>query len=505
MITCQLYDLVVVGAGPVGVAGALEAARLLEKKRVALVDAGPSFGLPSGFFSKTLRAASVRMNIPTLSRMDDADDLIWREIAEQSNDTLEASSKRALREVIAAGIDFISGFASFGKTNHTLNISKGPLNATIFGHNILLATGSKPVRLPQSSSSSFEGKRIFDSDSIKDLSHLPQSIAICGCGVIAIEHASIFRQLGVAVVLLVRKPKPLDSLLKMGLDHAVAAKLLEALLQSGVHIVSGFTVENLHFPCDTNDPIRVDLVVSTIDTLKKRKKTVTRKSVFCDIYLTAVGRTPFTKGLQLPSAVRRSTHDGAIEVLDPEQQRTSVPHIYAAGDVCGGPYLVSIGCAQAETAVRCMFHKQQHFPSCMRRIALRPRCIWTFPEVAWCGMTSQSANAIAGLKFGESQAQYSASSRGAITHATGSLKLVFELPSLQILGVHIIGATACELIHFGMELVREGHCLQRLAHETVFSAVTFHELYKLAAVAGLKTTSEQSQSNGVCFPSSCQP
>lgn len=227
----QTYDLAVVGAGVVGAQAALTAAGVPYKKKVVLIDAPSasgalqdangkdlSLGGPTGLFSKALRDSSKQIKVSTLRGMGLREDSIWNEIISNCVELAASNADDILAQLQAAGVDYQQGFASFadsGGTDSLIVTQPDGSLSTVRTHKILLATGSQPFRpggIP------FDGKRVLDSDSINSLSFLPKSIAITGSGIIAVEFAKIFRNLGADVTLVIRDMSPRKALEKNGLD-----------------------------------------------------------------------------------------------------------------------------------------------------------------------------------------------------------------------------------------------------------------------------------------------
>jgi NAD(P) transhydrogenase len=201
------FDLAVIGGGPVGVSAALLAARAPFGKKVVLIDAPRasgalmneatgedlSLGGPTGLFSKALRDAGKKISVSSLKGMGLRDDSIWNEIVTSCVELASYNSRDTLRQLDYAGVTYVQGYAAFadsgGSSSLFVTASDNSIS-TMSAEKILLATGSTPFRpggIP------FDGKRVFDSDSINTLSHLPKSVAITGSGIIAIEFAKIFK------------------------------------------------------------------------------------------------------------------------------------------------------------------------------------------------------------------------------------------------------------------------------------------------------------------------
>ena len=224
----------------------------------------------------------------------------------------------------------------------------------------------------------------------------------------------------------------------------------------------------------------------------------------CDAYLAAVGRKPNTAKLNLEAAGIDIDEYGGV-IVDSRLQSTA-PDVYAAGDVLGRPFLASTGVAQGRAAVTSMFGGEDEFvckegdltcnvdgiasagvsfdPASLANNPFAfPTGVWTSPEAAYYGLSLQQAEE-SGLDAGEGIALYAECLRGRVFSPNGLLKLVFDKESGRIVGVHICGDDACELIHYGMEIVKAQRTIQDL-NSSLYSAVTFHELFKIAAQAAL--------------------
>lgn len=519
--TKEEYDLIVVGGGPVGVEAALVAANKFEK-RVCLVDAPKfsgaiqaagrdlSLGGPTGLFSKALRDTSKRINVEMLRGIGLREDSVWNEIVNECLRLATANVDDKVRQLRYAGVEIVEGFAKFDKdscdnsSSHvSLNVKLenkegAPLEKTLQSKHILLATGSKPYRpdnIP------FDGRRIFDSDSINSISYLPRSIAITGSGIIAIEYAKIFRNLGAEVHLIIRDKVPRNALMKCGLDKDVAATLVADLVRSGIHIQRGAQVKSFEVPKRLNVPMKI--VLEAKGGGERPLGCLTE--IKCDCYIAAVGRVANTEHLCLDAIGVDVDDFGCITCKSSMQTTNSL--VYAAGDVLGRPFLASTGIAQGVAAVEFIYSAKKSSQSCdvddikskesslsttganfdPKSLALNPSAfpvgIWSSPEASFFGLSTQQAKEY-GIDAGEGIALYSECLRGVVFSPNGLLKLVFDRADKHIIGVHIVGDDACELIHYGMELVRSSSTLQEVTTQ-VYTAVTFHELYKIAALAGM--------------------
>ena len=295
-----------------------------------------------------------------------------------------------------------------------------------------------------------------------------------------------------------------EHILTRDLNNSVAATLVADLVRSGIRIERGAEVGKFTVPDNPRAPLTIELRAKGGGP----RKDGLRQEIRCSAYLAAVGRKPNTKNLNLDSVGIQVDEYGGI--LVDQNLCTTAPNgnIFAAGDVLGRPFLASTGTAQGQAAVRSMFPAQlmdgysnnyqcdPNDPSCIADGISRagvsfdpaslaanpfafPTGIWSSPEAAYYGFTKDQAIA-RGLNAGESMALYAECLRGRVFSPNGLLKLVFDKVTGRILGVHICGDDACELIHYGMELVKAGRTVQDL-RSSLYSAVTFHEMYKIAA------------------------
>ena len=230
--------------------------------------------------------------------------------------------------------------------------------------------------------------------------------------------------------------------------------------------------------------------------------------ILCDAYLAAVGRVPNTGSLNLQAAGIEVDEYGGILVDSTLSTTATSGNVFAAGDVLGRPFLASTGAAQGKASISSMFQTMPtgilecpaDDPTCSSdgigqvgesfdpaSLASNPFAfpigVWTSPEAAYYGLTLDQAKS-RGIDAGEAIALYAECLRGLVFSPNGLLKLVFEKPAGRVIGVHICGDDACELIHFGMELIKGQRTIMDL-QTSLFSAVTFHELYHIAAQAAL--------------------
>jgi len=466
------YQLVVVGGGPAGVSAAMKGALL--GRRVLLVDKPKlpplpdgldiSFGGPTGLWSKALRDTAKRLDIKTLESMGLNSQVIWKQVRDSCTNLATQNASYQVQRLDDYKVDYLQAVADVSSPN-TLTVKKvDGTTAVITAEHLLMATGSLPVRLPDVP---FDDIRIYDSDTINKLDFLPKNVCVCGSGIIAIEYAKIFRNLGAEVTLLVRS-ETRPALARMGLDPDIVSALVDDLIKDGVTILEGCEAAEFVVPPaeDMTTPVTVKL---------KHRLGSGPQSLDCDIYLAAVGRIPNVKPFE-QLGCELIDRNGGVKV-DANFQ-TTIPGVYACGDSIGSPLLASIGEFEGQMAVERIFDETKR----NTELPQFPVGVWTIPEVSYFGYTLEKARE-AGIPCEECAASYSNCLRGRVFSPEGLLKLIFRTDTGTIIGVHIWGSDACEMVHYGMDIVKNKNTIFDLMG-TIFTAVTYHELFKAAAFDG---------------------
>ena len=454
------YDLVVIGSGPAGEKAAAQAAYF--GKKVALIERGEWLGgvcVNTGTIpSKSLREAALYYS-GLLQRglygIDYSlrDGLTVQDWMHRKDVVVELERKKVRANLIAHRIDDLRGAASF-EDAHTLTLAK-PDGATerVSGEVILIGTGSRPTHpagIP------FDGRSIFDSDTVLHMDRIPKSMIVVGGGVIGCEYASIFTALGVAVSLVDGRERLLSFL-----DAEISNRLRDRLTALGMKL---YAKER---PASTdchNGVVRVTLESG--------------KVLEAETALLSTGRVAMVDGLGLEKARVELTPQGYIKVN--EHFQTSVPNIYAAGDVIGFPALASTSMEQGRVAVCHAFHitYKQRVPEKL------PLGIYTIPEISAVGETEETCKK-KGIPYEVGRARYENNARAMIIGDTnGLLKLIFRRDDKRLLGVHVIGELATELVHIGMVVMELDGSLDSLI-DSVFNFPTLSETYKAAAYDGL--------------------
>jgi len=467
----QDYDLVIIGGGPAGVAAALQAATL--GRRVLLVDKPkapplPSgldlfFGAPTGLFSKALRECGKKICVETMQSQGLYDNVIWGQIQGMCCNMASMNAENQLQYLQKFKIGYLQAHANIVAPRKILVTRADGSHCIVTTEKILVATGSKPLRPPEIP---FDDERVFDSDTVNTLKFLPRSVVIMGAGIIAIEYAKIFRKLGAQVSMLIRSNAK-SSIERIGIDRDICDELLLSLREDKVAIYEQTSV--VSYIVTGNGRGQVNLVLKSSDPDVPAE-------IVCDIFLGALGRKPNTTGFGLEK-LKVKLADKGKHILVNENYETNIESIFAAGDVLGPPSLASTSVHQAKGAILAMFEE-----GAKDRPTSFPVGMWTTPECAYYGLTKEAAEK-QGIQVTEGMARYTQCLRGRVFAPDGLVKLVFRTNDGRILGVHLIGADACELVHYGMDLVNQKVTIFKLI-STLFTAVTYHELFKEAALDG---------------------
>ena len=454
------YDLIVIGSGPAGEKGAAQAAYF--GRRVALIEREAVLGgacVNTGTVpSKTLRESALHLsgfrqrgftavNVNMKSHVNVADFMYRKQIVvEREWQRIESNLRRH-------DVDRYTGTARF-LSPHEIEVTNALGTETLTGEIILIATGSSPFR---PSTVPFDDEFVCDSDSILRMTTMPKKLAIVGAGVIGCEYASIFAALEVEVHLIDGRTSLLPQI-----DSEIMRVLL-AEMQTRLGIT-------LHLGCDVAeiDKCENDIAITLKDG----------RCIVCDKVLYAAGRTSNTAELNLEAAGVKSGTRGLV-IVD-ENYRTNVDNIYAAGDVIGFPALASTSMEQARVAMVHAFNLKYK----TRVTPILPYAIYTIPELATVGMTEEDCRK-KGIDYGTGRASYRGNARGQIIgDTTGLIKLVFERGTDKLLGVHIVGENASELLHVGMMVMQFGGTISAFI-DSVFNFPTLGEAYKYAAYDGL--------------------
>ncbi|NOT24268.1 MAG: Si-specific NAD(P)(+) transhydrogenase [Nitrospiraceae bacterium] len=453
------YDLLVIGSGPAGQKAAVQAAKLgktvgiVERKQVVggvSTNTGtiPSKALReavlylSGFRQRNLYGAAYR-----LKKTVTIEDLAFR-----SNHIIKNEIGIVEDQMTRNRIDLLYGEASFIDP-HRLNIQQAGTSTEHYAHVIVIAVGTVPTR---PANIPFDGHTIIDTDGLLTLKRLPTSIVIVGGGVIGTEYASILAMIGVQVVLIDKRPRLLEF---------VDAQIIDALQRQMTDI--GVTLcheeEVVAIRKDSNGQVTVSLTH--------------RPPITTTTLMYAIGRIGATKSLNLDAVGLTPDTRGRMTVNDHFQ--TAVPHIYAVGDVIGFPALASTSMQQGRHAACHAFGHPDHIDT-----DLLPYGIYAIPEISTVGRNEEEL-AKAGIHYAVGIARYREIARGQLSgDETGMLKLLFNHHTRALLGVHIIGEGATELVHIGQAVMAYKGTIDYFI-DTVFNYPTLAECYKVAALDGI--------------------
>jgi NAD(P) transhydrogenase len=451
----QEFDLVVVGSGPAGRRGAIQAAKL--GKKVLVIEQGKRVGgvsVHTGTIpSKTLRETALNLSgwrergfygrAYRVKQEISADDLRRRLLI-----TLDHEVEVLEHQFARNRVQHIRGKASF-LTPDTLQIVKDDGETIhVNGKSIMLAVGTKPYR---PDSIPFDGKSVLDSDELLDIGDLPRSMAVIGAGVIGIEYATIFSALDTQVTVIDPKPTILDFI-----DKEIVEDFVYQLRDRNMKLILGQKADKVY-----NGKCSI-----TLDN---------GRHVTCDMVLYAAGRMGATDSLNLAAAGLEADSRGRLSV-NPETFQTSVPHIYAAGDVVGFPSLASTSMEQGRIAARVAVGAIAKEPP-----KYFPYGIYAVPEISTCGLTEEEVKE-RGIPYECGMARFRETSRGHIMGLdSGLLKMIFSLKTRRLLGVHIVGEGATELVHIGQAVLNLKGTVEYFVENT-FNYPTLAEAYKIAGL-----------------------
>ncbi|HEX5933660.1 MAG TPA: Si-specific NAD(P)(+) transhydrogenase [Pseudorhizobium sp.] len=452
------YDLIVVGSGPAGRRAAIQAAKL--DKNVLVVERGRRVGgvsVHTGTIpSKTLRETALNLTgwrergfygqSYRVKQDISADDLRRRLLI-----TLDHEVEVLEHQFARNRVQHIRGSARFVDA-HTLEVEKadGEL-LRVSSTSILLSVGTRPYRpgnIP------FDGRSIIDSDELLEIKQVPRSLIVVGAGVIGIEYATIFSALDTQVTVVEPRQTMLDFI-----DKEIVEDFTYQLRDRNMKLIFGQTVDKIEK--DDGGKCRIELSNGRI--------------LQSEMVLFAAGRVGATDSLNIAAAGLEADSRGRLKV-DPETFQTSVPHIYAAGDVVGFPSLASTSMEQGRIAARHAIGAPASEPP-----QYFPYGIYAVPEISTCGLTEEEVME-RGIPYETGIAHFRETSRGHIMGLdTGLLKMIFSRKTRRLLGVHIVGEGATELVHIGQAVLNLKGTVDYFVENT-FNYPTLAEAYKIAGL-----------------------
>jgi NAD(P) transhydrogenase len=463
-VTQYDYDLLVIGSGPAGHRAAIQGAKL--DKRVAVVEKRAVVGgvcINSGTIpSKTLREAALRLSGYRERGIYGASysvkqHITMRDLLFRVDHVIANEIDVARHQLMRNDVDILTACASFVDP-HRIRLEQVPDGTShdVTAASVIIAVGTTTMRDPFAPC---DGQHVFTCDDLLSLDQLPRSLAVVGAGVIGLEYGCIFAALGVRVTLIDARAQLLPFV-----DREIMDALVYHLRENRATLHLGEQVSSVEAYHDEHGHhVRLGLVSG--------------KQVVTDKVLYSVGRRGATDTLRLETAGLRADDRGRLDVN--EHYQTPVPHIYAVGDVIGFPSLASTSMEQGRLAACHAFGVATHsMPE------LFPYGIFTVPGMSMVGKTEEQLT-LEGVPYEVGRAQYREIARGQILgDRTGLLKLIFHRETRLLLGVHIIGAEAAELVHIGQAVLALGGKVDYFV-DTVFNYPTLAECYKTAAFDGI--------------------
>jgi NAD(P) transhydrogenase len=455
------YDMIVIGSGPAGRRAAIQSAKL--GKSVLVVENRLRVGGVS-VHTGTIPSKTLRETVLNLSGWRERGfyglayrvkkDIEGKDLGVRLNKTLDHEIEVLEHQFARNGVKTFAGMARFTDP-HTIVVSTGNGNGseehTFEGKNIVIAVGTAPHR---PSDVPFNDTNVFDSDNIATEPHVPRSLTVVGAGVIGIEYATIFSAMDVPVTVI----EPREQFLEF-IDREIIEEFVHDLRKRGIQFRLGAKVER----------IELDAQGWAVSHLSDGRRVRTEAVLY------AAGRTGATKGLNLEACGIEADNRGRLQV-DPKTFQTVVPHIYAAGDVIGFPSLASMAMEQGRIAACHAFGARM--PPAPEYF---PYGIYAVPEISTVGLTEAQARE-RGIPFEVGIARFRETSRGHIMGLEGGMmKMLFSLKTRRLLGVHILGEGATELIHIGQAVLNLGGTLDYFV-ENAFNYPTLAEAYKIAAL-----------------------
>jgi len=451
------YDLIVIGSGPAGKRGAIQAAKL--GKRALVIERGRRVGGVS-VHTGTIPSKTLRETVLNLSGWRERGfygaayrakkDIGAEDLRRRLAITLDHEVDVLEHQFARNGVATLAGQARFTGP-HTVAVQGPAGTAEYRADRFLIAVGTKPHRPAHIG---FDGENIVDSDEILDLTRIPRQLIVVGASVIGVEYASILSALDVKVTLI----EPNSAFMPF-LDRELADEFVHDLRDRGVII--RFGCKAVSAVAESPGHCRVELSDG--------------RELRGDMVLFSAGREGAVDGLDLAAAGLEPDERGRLAV-EKDTFRTRQPHIYAAGDIVGFPSLASTSMEQGRIAACQAFDAPAHAPA-----EFFPYGIYSVPEISMIGMSEEQARE-RGVAYECGVARFRETSRGHIMGlSSGFLKMLFALETRRLLGVHIVGEGATELIHIGQAVLNLEGTLDYFVENT-FNYPTLAEAYKVAAL-----------------------
>ena len=453
------YDLIVIGSGPAGQRAAIQGAKC--GRHVAVIEQREIVGgacINTGTIpSKTMREAVLHLsgfqfqgiygiNYHIKEKVTMAD------LGFRVNQVIRTEADVTQAQLARNGVEVVNGKASFLDPTH-IRVENSRGTSDLDAPNIIVATGTRPAESPKVP---LNGRTIMNSDQILQMPEIPKTLIVVGGGVIGVEYACMFAILGVRVILVEKRPRLLEF---------ADAEIIEAL---SYHLRDRRCTMRLNEEVAGVDETPDGGVIADLKSNKR---------ISGDALLYAVGRQGNVDDLNLAAAGLEADNRGRIAV--DADYRTKVSNIYAVGDVIGFPSLASVSMEQGRVAAASVFGLK-----IQSNRALYPYGIYTIPEISFIGKTEEQLTD-EDVPYEVGVAYYRETARGQIRgDTTGRLKIIFHRETREILGVHIIGEGASELVHIGQAVLALKGTVDYFV-ETVFNYPTLAECYKQAAFNGI--------------------
>jgi NAD(P) transhydrogenase len=451
------FDLLVIGSGPGGQKAAIAAAKI--GKRVCIIERRHMVGgvcVNTGTIpSKTLREAVLYLSGAAMRDLYGASyrvkqDITVQDLLARTQHVIGREIEVVRAQLFRNHIELVSGSARF-VDDHTVTVEgvdRGE-RSIINAAKIVIATGTRPARPSQVD---FDDLNVLDSDGILQLEKVPDSMVVVGAGVIGIEYASMFAALGTRVTVVEKRPAMLEFC-----DPEIVESLKFHLRDHSVSFRFGEEVASV-----------ANSGTGTVTTL------ISGKRIAADTVMYSAGRQGVTDDLNLDAAGLEADSRGRLSV--DEHYRTKVEHIYAVGDVIGFPALAATSMDQGRLAACHAFDE----PANELR-GLQPIGIYSIPEISYCGRTEEELTAES-IPYEVGLSRYRELARGQIVgDPYGMLKLLVHTEDRSVLGVHVFGTAATDLVHIGQAVMGCGGTVDYLV-DTVFNYPTLSEAYKVAAL-----------------------
>jgi NAD(P) transhydrogenase len=461
------YDLVVIGSGPAGEGAAINAVK--QGLRVAVVDGR---AMPGGncthlgtIPSKALRHSVRRMmqynKMPIFRSIGEPRWFSFPEMMKAAGDVINKQVEGRTKGYARNRVRLHVGQASFNNAHEILVLADDGTSVVIKSKFFLIATGSSPYRPDDID---FNHASIFDSDSILKLDSSPRNIIIYGAGVIGCEYASIFSGLDTRV------------------DLVNTREWLMNFLDDEISDALSYHLRDLNVMVRHNEEYDRVITSDTGVTLELKSG----KRIHAEALLWCNGRSGNTKDLDLKAIGLEADERGQLEVN--QDYQTSIPHIYAVGDVIGWPSLAGAAYDQGRSAASHMCNMADHF-----RVNDVATGIWTIPEISFVGK-NESELTEQKVPYEIGRAYFKDTARAQISgEEVGMLKILFHQDTLEILGIHCFGAEAAEIIHIGQAIMNQEGEANTIMYflRTTFNYPTMAEAYRIASMNGLNRVSRQ--------------